>query len=333
MRRTKPWYFWLLSGCAALLFLPLLLTFGFGALAIVMGKLSGAKYARARELTYDLSTDGKRVVFALNNPLSVIELATGKRTTIDTQGFPRALAYPALSPEGKTVAYSVESDLWLASLDGKSVRRLTYDDTYSEFRPRFSPDGQRLVFARPKNNPLSPTGVSWIESDVWTIRRDGTDLRPLTHSKYREISGVQFTPDGRSVIFAARVPTDDMGGSREALFEVDAEGKQPPRKILGRKPEDIGGSFVHDPSLSADGTRFVILSDKAKPGHYDLCLLQRDGSGFQALGLAGPAEKGAFEQPRFAPDGKTIFYLWKGALWQVSLDGKNAHAVAPLTVQ
>jgi Tol biopolymer transport system component len=175
--------------------------------------------------------------------------------------------------------------------------------------------------------------VFWSDSDVWTIRRDGTELRQLTHGKYREVSGAQFTPDGSMVVFAARVPTDDLGGSRQALFEVDAQGKQPPRELFGRKPEDIGGSFVHDPSLSADGTRFVILSDKANPFHYDLCLLQRDGSGFQALGLAGPAEKGAFEQPRFAPDGKTIFYLWKDALWQVSIAGKNAHAVAPLTVQ
>ena len=323
----------MLGGCAALFLLPPLLTFGFGALVFVIGKLSGAKYAHANELTYDLSADGKRVVFALNSPLSVLELATGKRTTIDTPGFPRALAYPTLSPEGKAVAFSAESDLWMASLDGKSVRRLTNDDTYSEFKPRFSPDGQKLVFARPKNNPIAPTGVFWSDSDVWTIRRDGTDLRPLTHSKYREISAPQFTPDGRSVIFAARVPTDDMGGSREALFEVAAHGKQPPRELFGRKAEDIGGSFVHDPALSPDGKQFVIISDMANPGYYDLCLLQRDGSGFRPLGLAGPAEKGSFDQPRFAPDGKTIFYLWKDALWQVSTDGKNAHAVAPLTVQ
>ncbi|MBB6050461.1 DPP IV N-terminal domain-containing protein [Armatimonas rosea] len=286
-----------------------------------------SRYVLARELTYDLSADGKRAVFALNSPLSVLELATGKRTTVDTPGFPRSLAYPALSPEGKAVAYSAESDLWLASLDGKSVRRLTHDDAFSEFKPRFSPDGQKLVFARPKNNPLSPTGVSWIESDVWTIRRDGTELRQLTHSKYREVSGVQFTPDSRSVIFAAQVPTDDLGGSREALFEVDAEGKQPPRELFGGKADETGGSFVGDPSLSADGKQFVLISDKANPFHYDLCLLQRDGSGFRPLGLAGPAEKGSFEQPRFAPDGKTIFYLWKGALWQVSTEGKEAHAV------
>lgn len=282
-----------------------------------------AFYATPQGLFYDLSSDGKRVLFSQEGTLHVVDLATGKGHALKSAGMPASVTYPAFSPDGTCIAFSAESDLWLTTIGGNTVR-LTHEDTYSEFAPRFSPDGQRIVFVRPKNNPFSPTGVFWIEYEVWTIQRDGTDLRQLTQGKYHNISGGQFTPEGDSIVFAAEVPTDDLGGSRQALFEVDAGGRRAPREIFGGKAGERGGCAVAVPALSPDGKTFVILSDYGRPFHYDLCLLNRDGSGFRPLGLEETGHSGSFDQPRFSPDGKHLFYLSPGALWEVDRDGKNA---------
>ena len=38
-----------------------------------------------------------------------------------------------------------DSDLFLAALDGSNVRRITHTPNWSEFAPRWSPNGERIV--------------------------------------------------------------------------------------------------------------------------------------------------------------------------------------------
>src|SRR5579871_725056 len=62
---------------------------------------------------------------------------------------------PALSPDGSLVAFTVGTpdleankqfkDVWLATIDGSSVRRLTTNAS-SDTSPRFAPDGKSIYF-------------------------------------------------------------------------------------------------------------------------------------------------------------------------------------------
>src|SRR5204863_962230 len=62
---------------------------------------------------------------------------------------------PALSPDGRFVAFSSrypegvgEADIWIKSVDGESLRRLTDTPEFTETSPVWSPDGREIAFLR-----------------------------------------------------------------------------------------------------------------------------------------------------------------------------------------
>ena len=57
----------------------------------------------------------------------------------------RALAQPALSPDGSEVAFVSGDDIWAAPARG-GVARLLVSHEATESRPLYSPDGARLAF-------------------------------------------------------------------------------------------------------------------------------------------------------------------------------------------
>ncbi|MGX5818594.1 S41 family peptidase [Chitinophaga lutea] len=77
--------------------------------------------------------------------------------------------FPALSPDGRTVVFSFEGDLWKADLRDPQAVRLTAmpgNETY----PRISPDGKWLAF----------TGSQYGNPDVYIMPLEGGEIRQLT---------------------------------------------------------------------------------------------------------------------------------------------------------
>jgi len=107
----------------------------------------------------DVSEDGTAVLVPLGGKLYVLDRAHGTRAVID----PGGAAYdPHLSPDGRTVAFVRDGDLWIAPVGG-SPRQLTRHPEGFEYgvadfaaqeelaRTRgfwWSPDGTQLVFQR-----------------------------------------------------------------------------------------------------------------------------------------------------------------------------------------
>lgn len=85
-------------------------------------------------------------------PVMLCNLALGNTWTMvpptgETPPYVAAL-WPALSPDGKSVAFtSVPRGLWLAEAQGTKVRRLVNGEVH---RPRFSDDGKTLFFLAPR---------------------------------------------------------------------------------------------------------------------------------------------------------------------------------------
>lgn len=116
------------------------------------------------------------------------------------------ISEPQLSPDGKTVAFTVQSidldqnskpkQIYTVPVSGGVPRRITLQGDDNE-RPEWSPDSTRLAF-------ISSRGGS---SQVWIMNADGSGARQITNLS-TEAGGVLFSPDGKKLVFTSNVYPD-----------------------------------------------------------------------------------------------------------------------------
>src|SRR6185503_4139603 len=111
---------------------------------------------------------------------------------------------PALSPDGKQLAFVYRGDLWLAPATGGRATPLT-QHVETDSHPVFSPDGRWIAFASRRNG----------NSDIFAVPVEGGQVRQLTwHSGNEFPAG--WSPDCRFILF-----TGKRDASNQALYAVD----------------------------------------------------------------------------------------------------------------
>src|SRR4051794_37985577 len=80
------------------------------------------------------------------------------------------LSQPCLTPDGKTVIFSFEGDLWKAEVQDGIASRLTAMEGY-ETSAKVSPDGKWIAF----------TGWQYGNPDVYIMPVNGGDIKQLTY--------------------------------------------------------------------------------------------------------------------------------------------------------
>ena len=111
---------------------------------------------------------------------------------------------PSFSPDGQYIAFVKYTDdglntcLWTMRADGTGAQQLTYAKNDLVFNPRFSPDGQRIVFQ------CSPKRISK-NFDLYVIDRNGNNLTQLTINK--SYDGEPYWASDGNIYF-----TSDRGG-------------------------------------------------------------------------------------------------------------------------
>jgi tricorn protease len=154
----------------------------------------------------------------------------------------RLLRYPDI--HGNEVVFSYGGDLWLASSDGGTARRLTAHPGQELFA-RFSPNGQWIAF----------TGQYDGDEQVYVVPTAGGEPTRLTwypavgpleprHGYDNQVYG--WTPDGEQVLFRSR--RDAGGGVEGKLYTVPRAGGLPQALPM---PDSGAGDF------SPDGSKVV----------------------------------------------------------------------------
>src|SRR5580700_6943707 len=123
-------------------------------------------------------------VFALQN--------TSTAEPLGPDNAPLWMRYPAISPDGKTIAFSFEGHLFVVPSAGGLAQPLTAG-TAVDTSPVWSPDGKSIAFASDRYGNF----------DVFLISAEGGTARRLTTHSADEIP-VGFTPDGQFVVFNAQ---------------------------------------------------------------------------------------------------------------------------------
>jgi tricorn protease len=141
--------------------------------------------------------------------------------------------FPAVSPDGATVAFSYQGDIWTVPIDGGRATRLTVHEAYESY-PRWSPDGRAIAFVSDRYG----------SDDIFVMGVEGGSLKRLTYHSAPDVLG-SWTPDGH-LLFETRRTYVQVERERE-IYRVSTSGGTPDRFLDG---------FGYTPRMSPDG-RFV----------------------------------------------------------------------------
>lgn len=150
-------------------------------------------------------------------------------TEILSQNNTYFLSNPCLTPDGQTIIFAFEGDLWKANVNDGQASRQTAMQGY-ETSPRVSPDGKWIAF----------TGRQYGNGDVFIIPVSGGEVKQLTwHSSNDEVTSWSW--DSKSIYFNS----GRMG--QVAGFKVSVEGGTPQR-VFGNYFFQYDHNLIEHPS-------------------------------------------------------------------------------------
>jgi len=148
-----------------------------------------------------------------------------------------SIVYAAVTPV--TGSREVESHLEVRAPDG-TIRALS--DGPADSSPALSPDGARLVFARPQLHDGK------LDAELWVMPRSGGPAAPLIDLPLTDESGPVWSRDGRFVFATSVLRGEDGRVLWSSIIHVDLRDRPPVARIL----EDRVGAIVRmTPAVTA----------------------------------------------------------------------------------
>jgi len=169
--------------------------------------------------------------------------------------------------------------------DGSDTKQLT-KGANTDWRPRFSPDGSRILFQRSREpgfvrESAANDPETW---DIFTIGADGSDLKKVVDNG---TWGSWASPE--EIVF--------LRGSKVMRKKLGAEGEAPKTIIDTAKHADFQGATVQAPQLSQDG-HFLALT--LAGGHRQV--------GIYSIKQKVWTDLAQGKQIEWAPDGASVYW-------------------------
>jgi len=214
---------------------------------------------------------------------------------------PEEADYQALSPDGQQIAISEGHDIFVVKRGGTPNRIYTATSGTVVHEPRWSSDGQRLIFAE--------------NGDIKTMAADGTNVRTVIGWRGWQVGG-DFSPDGSRITFVSFTDSKGKalpGGSH--VFTANASDGTSHVQIT-RQSSTMAGA--DDPVFSPDGTKIAFSGGALPDGCTDcqtgppqIFTVRTGGTGMTRLTFDGSSTGGAINHdthPAWTPDGSFIVF-------------------------
>src|SRR5580698_9510512 len=130
---------------------------------------------------------------------------------------------PALSPDGRTVAFTVQTvdldkntkpqQIYTVGVNGGLPRQITRDGT-TNGRPRWSPDSRQIYYISNRDG----------SSQVWRMDADGSNARQISRLS-TEADGILISNDGRKIVFQSNVYPDCGADDSCNKRKIDEDAK------------------------------------------------------------------------------------------------------------
>ena len=284
------------------------------------------------------------------NKLILATLLGAYGLAAQAQDNPLWMRHPAISPDGKTIAFSYQGDIFTVPSSGGTAKQITSNAAFDSY-PVWSPDGNHIAFASNREGSI----------DVWVMDANGGIPKRVTTNSgseyplrwkdnYTIMFKASIMPTAKSIIFAGSYPqvyTVGMDGGRPKLFSditmdaldinasgdvlyIDRKGYEDEWRKHHRSPitRDVwlksGDSFRklttfdgedRDPVWASDGKSFYYLSEQS--GTLNIYHRTLDGKETQITNH----EKNPVRFLSAASDG-TLCYGYDGALYTVRKGGQ-----------
>lgn len=142
--------------------------------------------------------------------LALISLTAGAQA-------PLWLRYPAISPDGNTIVFTYQGDLYTVGVNGGKATLLTLHPAH-DFMPVWMPDGKTIAFASDRYGNF----------DVFSIPATGGQSTRLTFHSANDLP-TSASPDGKSILFSSRRMDTDLyadfpNGAMPELYSVPVTG-------------------------------------------------------------------------------------------------------------
>jgi len=241
--------------------------------------------------------------------------------------------FPAISSDGRVIVFEHEFTIWKLDIPSKRISQIRFDiaaetaENMSEMQSLtgaedydLAPSSRRIVFST--------------HGEIFTAPVEEGDLKQLTDSPARD-RNVKYSPDGKWIAYIS-----DQSG-REELYAVSVDGTGQPEKLTDIDALKTGYNWSPDSKeiafsssdsklrKVATATKQVAVLDSSNYGNISTPVWSPDGKWLayskpditrtsdiyvlDATGTQKDAQKVSFDSnsdvnPRFAPDGRKLFF-------------------------
>ncbi|MDC8013212.1 amidohydrolase family protein [Tahibacter soli] len=256
----------------------------------------------------DDKKDAKWDVNAPHGATKSVKFSTDEGTWMDLD----------VSPDGKTIVFSLLGDLYALPIDGGTAKRITSGPAW-DVQPRYSPDGREIAFTSDRGGG----------NNLWRAKADGSGASQVSKEDFRLLNNPVWTPDGQYLVGRKHFTSERSLGAGELWLYHKSGGAG--LQIVKKKndQQDLG-----EPAVSPDG-RYVYYSEDVSRGPsfqynknphdtiYAIKRLDRETGEVEDI-VSTP---GGAVRPQPSPDGKSLAFVKrvgdKSVLHVVDLESNN----------
>jgi len=195
-----------------------------------------------------------------------------------------------VSPDGQTVVFDLLGDLYSMPISGGAATRLTSGIAH-DMQPRFSPDGQRIVFVSDQSG----------DNNLWLMPAAGGTPTQLSKGVGSRFLSPEWAPDGRYIMVSRAAPRAGL----EKLWLYHVDGGTGLEMVGG-----TGGQRLMGPAVDSEG-RYVWYAERNGTWQYNAVLPQYQIRVYdRETGTRTPMSNryGSAFRPALSPDGKWLAY-------------------------